>query len=124
MADYLGYRDIQLYSLGLLRFGISGCWTTLFTATSESFPTVIRSVAFGACSAAARISGMMAPAIVELGLEYEIDPLLIVFVVLVLMTVVSFKTPETLNKDLPDFIPEEDEHEVKPPYDKFQDSSN
>ena len=121
MAELLEYADALLLSLVLLRFGISGCWTTLFTATSESFPTVVRSVAFGACSAAARLSGMLAPTIVELGLEYEIDPLLVVFAFLILMTVVSFKTKETLNKDLPDFIPEEDGAENRP-YNKFEDS--
>ena len=121
MASYMDNADMQLLFLGLLRFGISGCWTTLFTATSESFPTVVRSVAFGACSAAARISGMLAPEIVELGLEFQIDPLILVFGFLILMTIVSFKTKETLNKDLPDFIPEEDGHE-KRPYNKFNDS--
>ena len=108
--------EIQLGFLGFLRFGLSAGFCTLFTMTSELFPTVIRSVAFGACSTVSRVSSMLAPFMVEIGLMLKLDPLVVVLFLLCLIVTISFKIPETLNRDLPDYIEEEkgDMEEVKP----------
>jgi OCT family organic cation transporter-like MFS transporter 4/5 len=97
----------QSICLGLMRFGLAAAFDVVFTLTSELFPTVVRSSAFGACSTLSRISSMMAPAIVEVGMEMQLQPLVGITLVLIVNSICSLKIPETLNRDLPDYIEEE-----------------
>ncbi|XP_057316968.1 solute carrier family 22 member 15-like isoform X2 [Hydractinia symbiolongicarpus] len=43
------------------RFFLSGAWGSLIIYTTESFPTVVRSAAFGFVSVVARVAGILAP---------------------------------------------------------------
>ena len=69
---------------------------------------------------------MLAPFMVEVGIMLGLDPLVVVLFLLWLIVSVSFKIPETLNRDLPDYIEEErwDTEEVKPYNPSYRDRSN
>jgi MFS family permease len=76
--DFYSSNLAQMVFLGVLRFGLAAALCVMFTLTSELFPTIIRSIAFGACSTLSRASSMTAPVIVELGIMMSLDPLILI----------------------------------------------
>lgn len=48
------------------KFAVSASYGLLYIYVNELFPTVIRSMAIGACSSAGRVGGILVPFILEL----------------------------------------------------------
>lgn len=53
------------------KFGITTAFCVVYAVTAELFPTVIRNMAMGTCSMAARIGTIISPFIIYLGETVE-----------------------------------------------------
>jgi len=89
-------------SLGFARFGITAIFLTMYTYSTEVYPTVVRSKGVGINVLASKISGLLVPITVEL-----LDPYLIFSSLCLVGFILSFYLNETLGKDLEDDILEE-----------------
>lgn len=49
------------------KFGITASFCVVYSVSSELFPTVIRNIAMGCCSMAARVGTIISPFIIYLG---------------------------------------------------------
>ncbi|XP_046740243.1 organic cation transporter protein-like [Diprion similis] len=95
---------ISLAMIGKLSSAAS--YTTLYVFTSEQYPTTIRNVGVGACSAVARIAGVVTPQINNLS-EISVTLPLVIFGCGSLMAgLLLLLLPETANKKLPETIEE------------------
>jgi OCT family organic cation transporter-like MFS transporter 4/5 len=74
---------------------------------TEVFPTVIRGIAIGAASTCARVSSGLSPVLILYFEANSMNPLLPIVACLVIAGAISHGLPETLHKDMPDFISEE-----------------
>eukprot|EP00658_Telonema_sp_P-2_P043389 TRINITY_DN31326_c0_g1_i2.p1 TRINITY_DN31326_c0_g1~~TRINITY_DN31326_c0_g1_i2.p1 ORF type:complete len:152 (+),score=34.46 TRINITY_DN31326_c0_g1_i2:200-655(+) len=59
------------------KFGITASFAIVFVYAAELFPTVVRSLAMGLSSTAARVGGVMAPGVVLLSATGKALPLLV-----------------------------------------------
>jgi MFS family permease len=85
------------------RFAVTGIFTILYTYSLEIYPTPVRALGFGINSAAARVSSMICPFLIELVNNY----ISLIFACLnLLCLLLMFLMPETLNKPLLDTMPE------------------
>ena len=80
---------------------------------SEIFPTKLRASAAGICKAAARIGGVLTPFIIEFLPNHSS---LVYCLLLIFMSSLLIVLPETLGKQIPLIIPEEEVDEMKEPF--------
>ncbi|XP_041376410.1 organic cation transporter protein-like [Gigantopelta aegis] len=99
--------DIFTTILSLIgKAGISGSFGLLFMYTSELFPTNLRNVGLGMCSAFARIGGMLAPfASLLAGYAFWAPGTIFGMCCLAVTVLVTF-LPETTGRELPQTIEE------------------
>ncbi|XP_076153292.1 solute carrier family 22 member 4-like [Alosa pseudoharengus] len=84
------------------KFAITTAFCVVYAVTSELFPTVVRSMAMGTCSMAARIGAILSPFIIYLGHYYKYLPYLLIGSLAVLSGMLCFFLPEMFGKVLPD----------------------
>ncbi|XP_030649714.1 solute carrier family 22 member 5-like [Chanos chanos] len=88
------------------KFGITAAFCVVYAVTSELFPTVIRNMAMGTCSMAARIGTIISPFIIYLGNLYKYLPYLLIGGLAVFSGLLCFLLPETFGRDLPETMSE------------------
>ncbi|KAK7107667.1 hypothetical protein V1264_015553 [Littorina saxatilis] len=103
----LQWLTVVLAMIGKL--GIAGSFATIWVFSSELFPTVIRNSGMGTSSVCARIGGIIAPYIANLGQTIGGDagtavPLVIFGVSSIIAGLLLLLLPETLNRRLPETI--------------------
>ncbi|KAL3882126.1 hypothetical protein ACJMK2_028497 [Sinanodonta woodiana] len=106
-GDELQPLTVTLAMIGKL--GSSAAFGIIYIFSAELYPTVVRNTSMGACSCCARIGGMVAPYVVDLGRLIGGDfrrglPLLVFGGASVAAGVFSLFLPETLNSNLPETI--------------------
>ncbi|XP_014672085.1 PREDICTED: organic cation transporter protein-like [Priapulus caudatus] len=111
LPDVIGDFRMQNVKTGfafLGRCGVSGCFSVIFMYTSELFPTVIRTVALGACLFWARFGGVVAPQInlLDSGTGFQRAPSIAFGCIAIVGAVIAFFLPETLHRRLPDTLEE------------------
>ncbi|XP_046736727.1 organic cation transporter protein-like [Diprion similis] len=85
---------------------ITVSYSTLYVFTSEQYPTELRNVGVGTCSAIARLGGVVAPMIIKLSDISALLPLVTFGCSLVLAVLLLVFLPETAKKKLPETIEE------------------
>lgn len=101
--------EYAVVMLMIAKGAVTVAYTTLYTFTSELFPTVIRNTAVGCCSTVARLGAITASFIAFFLVDRFGRVVMIVpFTILAICAaIVSWLTlPETANKQLPDSISE------------------
>ncbi|XP_038059886.1 organic cation transporter protein-like [Patiria miniata] len=88
------------------KFCISASFAIIYVVSGEIFPTPVRSAGMGVASMSSRISGIIAPFIVELRLVWEPLPFLLFGVLSIAAGLLSLLLPETNNKKLPETVEE------------------
>ncbi|CAB3404129.1 unnamed protein product [Caenorhabditis bovis] len=109
MTNDMVPKEISITVLLMAKAGVSTAYTTMYTYTSELFPTVIRNTAVGCCSTVARFGAILASFIAFLLVEqYGRIVMILPFTILTIAaSIISFVClPETMGKRLPDSISE------------------
>ena len=88
------------------KFGCSAAFSIVFLYTAELFPTSMRNSAVGMCSTLARVGGIFAPTVAELGYYQPKTPFLIFGVATLIGGFAAYLLPETKGKKLPDTVEE------------------
>ncbi|XP_013061478.2 organic cation transporter protein-like [Biomphalaria glabrata] len=107
-----GTKDLSWITLVLSlvgKFGSSAAFAIIYIYTVELFPTVMRNSGLGLCSVMARIGGILAPYIADIGHVISGDmavvlPLLIFGGASIFAGLLALLLPETANKMLPDTV--------------------
>ena len=111
-SDSDGGSDVITLIVAVVgKFGIAGAWAAAQVFSAELFPTVVRNIGIGACSMAARVGGVMAPAIVEASSSSSSQRASLTWLPYAgfgccacVSGVLSCCLPETLNQPLPDTL--------------------
>ncbi|KAJ8304097.1 hypothetical protein KUTeg_017680, partial [Tegillarca granosa] len=82
--------------------GISGGWAAVQVFSAETFPTTVRNLGIGACSMSARIGGIVAPLLVQLGTDAKPLPFTVFGVLAIICGILTFFLPETAGQPLQD----------------------
>ncbi|KAI0213623.1 Organic cation transporter protein [Lamellibrachia satsuma] len=98
--------DIARTILSMIgRFCISGSFGIVYVFSAELFPTVLRNTGIGTGSMHARVGGLIAPFVTELGrLFWKPLPMIVFGCASLLAGVLALLLPETFNQHLPDTI--------------------
>ncbi|XP_029924920.1 solute carrier family 22 member 4 [Myripristis murdjan] len=99
--------DLPEVAIGLEmfgKFGITSAFCVVYAVTSELFPTVVRNMAMGTCSMAARIGTIISPFIIYLGKYYRSLPYILMGSLAIFGGLFCFLLPETYKKVLPETI--------------------
>ncbi|KAI1902936.1 hypothetical protein AGOR_G00021430 [Albula goreensis] len=88
------------------KFGITSAFCIVYAFTSELFPTVVRNMAMGTCSMAARISTIISPFVIYLGSYFKYLPYIVIGSLTVFAGMICFLLPETFKKVLPEMVDE------------------
>nr|KAG5713612.1 hypothetical protein BaRGS_024660 [Batillaria attramentaria] len=100
-----GSRQSAIRGLALAAsLAVGGAWNGVMVFTSESFPTVIRNVASGACGTCSRVGGILAPQLVFLYTSHPVLPYVISAVLMVGSSVGCLTMRETNDKPLEDVL--------------------
>ncbi|XP_035825611.1 solute carrier family 22 member 1-like [Aplysia californica] len=91
------------------RFGASAAFAVIYIYSAELFPTVMRNSGMGVSSVCARIGGILAPFVGDLGSVLEGDiavalPLIVFGGLCLTAGLLDLLLPETLNRKLPDTV--------------------
>ncbi|XP_046581245.1 solute carrier family 22 member 21-like [Haliotis rubra] len=86
----------------ICRFGVATAWNSFTMTTSETYPTVIRNLGYGAANTAARVGSIVSPYAFAMGGEDLLPPFVIVGSTMVLCTLLTVLLPETNNIPLAD----------------------
>ncbi|KAL5004057.1 hypothetical protein ScPMuIL_017513 [Solemya velum] len=86
------------------KMGITGGWAAVQVFSAESFPTVIRNIGVGACSVSARIGGIVAPLIMDLGSEHKAVPFTVFGIIAIVCGILILFVPETSGVPLADLV--------------------
>ncbi|KAL0994547.1 hypothetical protein UPYG_G00123810 [Umbra pygmaea] len=86
------------------KFGITAAFCVVYTMTSELLPTVVRNMAMGTCSMAARIGTIISPFIIYLGSYNKYLPYILIGSMAVLGSLICLILPESYGKVLPETI--------------------
>ncbi|CAB3404130.1 unnamed protein product [Caenorhabditis bovis] len=108
-------KECAIVELFLAKACVSTAYTTMYTYTSELFPTVIRNTAVGCCSTVARFGAILASFIAfSLVEQYGRIVMILPFTILTIAaSIISFVClPETMGKRLPDSISEVEGNEI------------
>ncbi|XP_076452740.1 solute carrier family 22 member 13-like [Babylonia areolata] len=94
------------------RFFMGGLFSIIFVYTTELYPTVIRNIGMGACLFWARLGGVIAPQINQLGAgSVVLVPILVFGCMMLLGGALLLLLPETHRHKLPDVIADVEEGE-------------
>ncbi|XP_062586265.1 organic cation transporter protein-like [Saccostrea cucullata] len=93
---------VTLAMLG--KFGITASYAIIYLMAAEVFPTVVRNIGMGISSMSARIGGMLAPQILELGVFWAPLPLLLFGALSAVAGLLALILPETNGRPLPQTI--------------------
>lgn len=93
---------VTLAMLG--KFGITASYAIIYLMAAEVFPTVVRNIGMGISSMSARIGGMLAPQILDLGAVWGPLPLLLFGVLSAVAGSLALLLPETNGRPLPQTI--------------------
>nr|XP_046487141.1 organic cation transporter protein-like [Neodiprion pinetum] len=102
-------HDMVWLVTGLAMIGkltITVSYSTLYIFTSEQYPTSVRNIGVGTCSATARLGGVVAPLILQLSRISSLLPLITMGCSIVLAVLLLLLLPETSKKKLPETIEE------------------
>jgi hypothetical protein len=106
--------EVQSLMLMCARFSTTASIYVLYVMTNEIFPTVIRDIAFGSCSAAARFGGLISPALIALGQGTNLNSIFVVSIFLIVCAFLACGLPEPLGLEMNDYLNEEQEEMKKP----------
>ncbi|KAM6970041.1 uncharacterized protein FYW47_005309 [Aplochiton taeniatus] len=107
LCIHLVPADLQELSIFLEmvgKFGITSAFCVVYAVTSELFPTVLRTVAMGTCSMAARIGTIISPFIIYLGKYYKALPYILIGSMAVFGGLFCFLLPESFGRVLPETL--------------------
>ncbi|XP_060600295.1 organic cation transporter protein-like [Ruditapes philippinarum] len=107
--DGLHFVLIALTMVGKLC--ITGAFGAVYVLSAEIYPTVIRNTGMGSSSAVARVGSMIAPYIAKSadlvnGVTGKAIPLTLFGASMFIAALLSLSLPETLNRELPEIIPD------------------
>ncbi|CAG5134163.1 unnamed protein product [Candidula unifasciata] len=102
-----GWVTVMMSLIG--KFGASAAFAIIYVFSAELFPTVMRNSGMGLSSFSARIGGILAPFIADIGNVIEGDfavalPLIIFGVVSIAAGLLALLLPETAYRKLPDTV--------------------
>ncbi|XP_025098374.1 organic cation transporter protein-like isoform X2 [Pomacea canaliculata] len=90
------------------KFGISASYGTIYLASAEIFPTVVRNIGMGVSSMSARIGDILAPLILESTNIAPFLPMMLFGGLSMLGAALAFLLPETSGRPLPQFLEDVD----------------
>ncbi|XP_072014758.1 organic cation transporter protein-like [Amphiura filiformis] len=96
------------------KFAITITFAIVFIFTTEQFPTVVRNVGLGMCSALGRLGSVSAPLIFIMSEFWEPLPFVVFGVLSIAGGLASLLLPETKGKNLPETIEEGEQFGKKP----------
>ncbi|XP_072014759.1 organic cation transporter protein-like [Amphiura filiformis] len=96
------------------KFAITITFAIVFIFTTEQFPTVVRNVGLGMCSAFGRVGSVSAPLIFIISEFWEPLPFVVFGVLSIAGGLASLILPETKGKNLPETIEEGEQFGKKP----------
>lgn len=105
-AGFIDDMTIRLACSLIGKFGSSAAFSIVFLYTAELFPTGMRNSAVGMCSTLARLGGILAPTVAELGYKRPELPFLIFGIATLIGGIAAYLLPETKGKKLPDTVQE------------------
>ncbi|XP_071397636.1 solute carrier family 22 member 4 [Centroberyx affinis] len=88
------------------KFGVTAAFCVVYAVTSELFPTVVRNMAMGTCSMAARIATIISPFIIYLGKYYKSLPYILMGSFAIFGGLLCFLLPESFGRVLPETMPQ------------------
>ncbi|XP_022110856.1 organic cation transporter protein-like [Acanthaster planci] len=88
------------------KFGITAAFAIIYQVSLELFPTPVRSAGMGVCSMSSRISGIIAPFVVQLRSVWDQFPFVLFGALSITAGLLSLLLPETTNKKLPETMEE------------------
>ncbi|XP_033127195.1 organic cation transporter protein-like [Anneissia japonica] len=106
------------------KFGIAGSFGIIYVFSAELYPTPVRSVGMGISSMTARVGGIIAPIILELGKIWPPLPQTIFSIMSISAGFLALLLPETLNKNLPETIEDGENFGKKKTIHKMKDKSD
>uniref|UniRef100_A0A674B397 Solute carrier family 22 member 4 n=1 Tax=Salmo trutta TaxID=8032 RepID=A0A674B397_SALTR len=86
------------------KFAITAAFCVVYSITTELFPTVVRNMAMGTCSMAARIVTILSPFIIYLGNNYKYLPYILIGSLAIFGGLFCFILPESYGRVLPETI--------------------
>ncbi|XP_011609712.2 solute carrier family 22 member 5-like isoform X1 [Takifugu rubripes] len=102
----IGLPSVSILLEMLGKFGITASFCVVYAVSSEVFATVIRNMAMGCCSMAARVGTIISPFIIYLGQYYKSLPYILMGSLAICGAVACLLLPETHKKPLPETIPQ------------------
>ena len=103
-SDAMFYLGTSLALLG--KFGASAGFAIVYVFTAELFPTPVRNSALGLCSTFARVGGILAPVVSDLGVYAPSIPFIITGSCCCLGGLAALLLPDTSGSPLPDTVEE------------------
>jgi len=113
LTAYTQNQWALLFYMTVMKFVLSSAFNSIYTLSSEAFPTVIRNTATGVCSLVARIGGMTAPVTLFIGEVIGVNPMIFFAISCSIGAAISLVLPETKDVDIPDTILEETSQETE-----------
>jgi MFS transporter, OCT family, solute carrier family 22 (organic cation transporter), member 4/5 len=101
---FVSNESVKITLTMLGKMSITASYGTIYLFSVEQFPTVIRNVALGAASMAARVGGVSAPYLIYMSKYWSPLPYLIFGITAFLGGFFSTFLPETHNQDLPETL--------------------
>ncbi|XP_067661284.1 solute carrier family 22 member 16-like [Haliotis asinina] len=86
----------------ICRLGAASAWSCYLVYTSESYPTVIRTLGYGGANIASRLGGIISPYVFAMGGDDLLPPFVIVGSAMVVCTLLTLLTQETKGAPLAD----------------------
>jgi len=103
------YYMLKKISAFVAKFGISGTFGLVYVYTGELYPTPIRGIAIGLCSAGGRIGGILSPLVNDTANYFPWMPYAIFGVMSIVQVVTVKLLPETLGNSMLTSIDEAEE---------------
>ncbi|KAL8562536.1 hypothetical protein ACOMHN_045801 [Nucella lapillus] len=121
--EYLKHVSTAFAIVG--RFFMAGLFSIIFVYTTELYPTVIRNIGMGACLFWARLGGVMAPIINELGAGAVVRvPIMVFGCMMLLGGLLLLLLPETHKRKLPDVIADVESNDDDEDDDDYDNDNN
>ncbi|PVD28437.1 hypothetical protein C0Q70_11024 [Pomacea canaliculata] len=101
-------KTLTVVFVMIAKFGISASYGTIYLASAEIFPTVVRNIGMGVSSMSARIGDILAPLILESTNIAPFLPMMLFGGLSMLGAALAFLLPETSGRPLPQFLEDVD----------------